>query len=195
MNEPKFMKNRKDIAKLNVIPMQKEHIDFVIAILTSEKTTKTFTQNLTDTDQANFIITADATPLAYLKLNGLQNKKDDIPWVSMLVVDEKYKRQGIGRFAIRFAEDFVRAKGFLTLGLRITADNVAALNCYRKLGYTIHEERADTVSDGEERRELWLHRDNLEATEGFGFKAVTYSLMRNSCEILRFINDNRRFIG
>ena len=161
---------------LNVKPMQSEHIDFVISVLTSEKNKaalhpdnksisewhEVFTKNLADSDEANFIIDDGITSVAWLKLNGLQSTKN-MAWVSILAVHEKYQRQGIGSFAIRFAEDFVRSKGFKMLGTHITVDNIAAQNCYKKLGYHIHDESECTTGDGVKRRGISFHRDNLDA--------------------------------
>lgn len=161
---------------LNVKPMQSEHIDFVISVLTSEKNKaalhpdnksisewrEVFTKNLAEPDEANFIIDDGITSVAWLKLNGLQSKKN-IAWVSMLAVHEKYQRQGIGSFAVRFAEDFVRSKGFKMLGIHTTVDNIAAQNCYKKIGYHIHDEGECTTGDGVKRRGISFHRDNLDA--------------------------------
>jgi len=166
----------KDVSLLNVKPMQNEHIDFVISILTSDKNRATlhpdnksvtewhevFTRNLADSDEANFVFCEGDTPVAWLKLNGLQSKKNMV-WIPMLVVHEKYQRQGIGGFAVRFAEDFVWSKGFKILGIHTTVDNVAAQNCYKKLGYHVHDEGECTTGDGVKRRGLSLSRDNLDA--------------------------------
>ncbi|MCL2060332.1 MAG: GNAT family N-acetyltransferase [Oscillospiraceae bacterium] len=174
--ENKMQIYEKDVSLLNVKPMQSEHIDFVISVLTSEKNKaalhpdnksisewrEVFTKNLADSDEANFIIDDGITSVAWLKLNGLQSKTS-MAWVSMLAVDEKYQRQGIGSFAVRFAEDFVRSKGFNMLGIHTTVDNITAQNCYKKLGYHVHEESECTTGDGVKRRGLSLHRDNLDA--------------------------------
>jgi serine/threonine-protein kinase len=166
----------KDVSILNVKPMLSEHIDFVISVLTSEKNKaalhsdnksisewrEVFAKNLADSDEANFIIDDGATSVAWLKLNGLKSK-NSMAWVSMLAVHEEYQRQGVGSFVVRFAEDFVRSKGFKMLGIHTTVDNTAAQKFYKKLGYHIHEEGECTTGDGVKRRGLSLHRDNLNA--------------------------------
>ena len=194
------------MAILNAISMEDEHIDFVVSILTSEKNKaalhpanrnltewhEVFTKNLTDPDEANFIICKDSYPVAWLKINGLQTgelqtsesqtagiqanelqsdgdnacpnpdliRQSDIikAWIAMLVVGEYCQRQGIGSYAVRYAEDFVRSKGFKILGIHTTIENVAAQRCYKKLGYRIHEEGECTTGDGVTRYGLSLHR-------------------------------------
>jgi len=88
-------------------------------------------------------------PVAWLRINGLDNK--DMAWISMLAVSDKFQRQGVGSFAVRFAEDFVRSGGIKMLGIHTTVDNIAAQNCYKKLGYHIHEESEGTTGDGVKR--------------------------------------------
>ncbi len=114
-----------------------------------------------DPDEQNFLICKGAMPVAWLRVNGLLNK--DMAWISMLAVSDNMHRQGIGSFAVQFAEDFVRSKGFNFIGIHTTVDNIVAQNCYKKLGYHIHEEGECTTGDGVKRRELSFHRDHLDA--------------------------------
>ncbi|MDD4493763.1 MAG: GNAT family N-acetyltransferase [Eubacteriales bacterium] len=102
-----------------------------------------------DPDEQNFLVCKGAMPVAWLRINGLDNK--DMAWISMLAVSDKFQRQGVGSFAVRFAEDFVRSGGIKMLGIHTTVDNIAAQNCYKKLGYHIHEESEGTTGDGVKR--------------------------------------------
>ena len=110
-----------------------------------------------DPDEQNFLVCKGAMPVAWLRVNGLNNK--DMAWISMLAVCDKHQHQGIGSFAVRFAEDFVRLRGFKILGIHTTADNVVAQHCYKKLGYMITEEGECTTGDGVKRRGLTFVRD------------------------------------
>ena len=148
---------------LYTIQMHTEHVDFVFEILSSEKNKAALhggdttlddwrqlcMKNMADPDEANFIICRGAVPTAWLKVNGLLG---NCAWISMLVVHERFQHQGVGSFAIRFAEDFVRQKKKTALGIHTTTDNTAAQNCYGKMGYTITEEGACTTGDGVQRR-------------------------------------------
>ena len=109
-------------------------------------------ENLKDPDEMSFIVCGEA-PAAWLKINGLQGEQ---VWISMLVVHELFKRQGIGRFAVQFAESFVKAKGYNALHIKTTADNDAARVLYLNLGFKI-------ISEGE-----WITNDGVDV-RGYTF--------------------------
>lgn len=99
-----------------------------------------------DTDEENFLICRGAIPCAWIKINGLNNK--DMAWVSMLAVNDKYKHQGIGTFAINFAEEYIKSKGINKVGIHATEDNIIAQGLYKKCGYIITEYNDCTTGDG-----------------------------------------------
>jgi ribosomal protein S18 acetylase RimI-like enzyme len=66
----------------------------------------------------------------------------------MLVVHERYQHHGVGSFAIRYAEDFAKARGFTVMSIHANIENAPALNCYKKAGYVITEEGDCTNGDG-----------------------------------------------
>ncbi|MCL2531847.1 MAG: GNAT family N-acetyltransferase [Oscillospiraceae bacterium] len=148
---------------LDVVAMQNEHIDFVIAVMTSDRNKaalhlgrrtaqawhEIFVQNLADPDEVNFILHKEVTPVAWLKINGLQSQRAAI---SMLVVHEAYQRQGIAAFAVRYAEKFAQSQGCADMTIHTTTDNAAAINCYEKLGYAIAETAERTMDDGVKRQ-------------------------------------------
>ena len=45
-------------------------------------------------------------PVAWLQLSGLLRK--DMAQISMLAVSDKHQQQGVGRYAIEFAEKFIK---------------------------------------------------------------------------------------
>ena len=61
-----------------------------------------------DPYEVNFIITADNQPAAWLKINGLNS---EMPAISTLVVEDFFKRCGVGSFAIHFAEEYIKRLG------------------------------------------------------------------------------------
>lgn len=89
--------------------------------------------SMEDPDEIHFLICKGAMPVAYLKINGLLNA--DMAWISTLFVAPKYHRRGIGTYAIRFAEDFIKNKGFSKVAIQTTVDNTPAQNLYTKCGY------------------------------------------------------------
>ena len=88
-----------------------------------------------DEDERHFLICKGALPVAYMKINGLQNQ--DEAWISTLVVEKSFQRQKIGTFAIRYAEKYVKERGFDTLAILTDADNLPAQCCYRACGYSV----------------------------------------------------------
>jgi ribosomal protein S18 acetylase RimI-like enzyme len=98
-----------------------------------------------DPHEVNFIIIADNQPAAWLKLNGL-NKEE--PSISMLVVDDSFKRCGVGSFAVHFAGEYIKSLGKSSLFIYTTKDNEPAAQCYLKNGYKVAEEINYAVGDG-----------------------------------------------
>ena len=144
--------------EFNVIPATPEHAEFVSEI---------YKQNIEalhggdiynweeifswdDPDEKNFIICKNDLPAAWLRVNGLENK--DIAWISMLVVDVKSHRQGVGIYAVNFAEECIKSKGFNKIGIRTTEDNLTAISLYKKCGYVITEYGDCTNGDGMTRK-------------------------------------------
>lgn len=98
-----------------------------------------------DDDESNFLICRGCMPLAWLRINGLSDT--DTAWISMLVVSDKHHRQGIGSYAIEFAEEFVKQKGYKWISIHTTDDNIPAQNLYKKCGYTVTEYGECTTGD------------------------------------------------
>lgn len=58
-----------------------------------------------DTDEKHFLILKGAIPCAYLKVNGLESG-DTIGWISMLAVEPAFHRNGVGEYAVSYAEEY-----------------------------------------------------------------------------------------
>ena len=71
--------------------------------------------------------------VAYMKIIGLESK--DNAWLSMLFVAPQFQHQGVGKFAIDYAEKFVIQNGFEKLSIQTTTENIPAQNLYKKCGY------------------------------------------------------------
>ena len=97
-----------------------------------------------DADEENFIVYQNDTPCCWLKINGLQNKYT--AWISMLVVSEKFKHQGVGKFALKFAIDYLAKRGYQHINLHTTEDNFAAIELYQKCGFVIIESKAKRLT-------------------------------------------------
>lgn len=139
-------------------PLTKENITFVCDLMSEEGNVtalhtdiisleewqNVFVQTENDTDEENFVIYSNDIPCAWLKLNGLQNK--DTAWISMLVVSDKFKHQGIGKFAVDFSVDYLTRRGFKQIKLHTTIDNVAAIKLYKKCGFMITETKSNKLT-------------------------------------------------
>lgn len=115
-----------------------------------------------DPYEMNFIITADGENAAWMKLNGLDNQNEI--FISMLVVAKEYQRNGVGSFAVRFAEDYARARNKGIVRITTTMDNVIAVDFYLKQGYEVEERIRYAVGDGVI-RDGYLFKKKIEVTE------------------------------
>jgi len=132
-----------------VIALQGEHVAFIHEVMrenegalhAEEVSLDEWREYLLieDPDEAHFIILFENAPAAWLKLNGLEGKKT--AWISMLVVRRACQRQGLGSFAVRYAEDFARARNFREMGIHTTLDNAIAFGCYTKMGYKASKDK------------------------------------------------------
>ncbi len=105
-----------------------------------------------DTDEENFIVYENDIPCAWLKLNGLQN--NDIAWISMLVVSDNFKHQGVGQSAIEFAIDYLKQRGYKQIKLQTTKDNLPAISLYTKLGFEQFENKESKIIFSKEIRQF-----------------------------------------
>lgn len=139
-------------------PLEKENIDFIFCLMSEENNMtalhtslisleewqSVFSQAESDTDEESFIVYKNNTPCAWLKLNGLQNK--DTAWISMLAVSERFKRQGIGKYAVEFAVEYLTKLGFKNCKLHTTKDNLPAINLYSKCGFILSETQTEKLT-------------------------------------------------
>lgn len=103
-----------------------------------------FDENARDADEENFLICADNDVCAWLKLNGLQN--NDIAWISMLVVSDKFKHQGVGQYAIEFAISYLKQRGYKQIKLQTTEDNLPAMKLYTKCGFAVINKSSEKIT-------------------------------------------------
>ncbi len=114
------------------------------AIISCEEWHDALSEN--DKDEAHFLIYKDAIPVAWLKINGLS--ESDSAWVSMLAVAPEFQRQGIGRYAVRYAEQYCASYGKKKLFVKTTTDNTSAQILYQKCGYSVCDKIVYATSDG-----------------------------------------------
>ena len=105
-----------------------------------------------DSDEAHFLIYKNSCPAAWLKVNGLENKETG--WISMLAVEPLFQKMGVGSFAVKFAEDFLRLYRKKSVCICTTEDNTAAQRLYKKCGYVVLEDHEYKNGDGVKRKGL-----------------------------------------
>jgi GNAT superfamily N-acetyltransferase len=65
-----------------------------------------------------------------------------------LVVEDSFKRCGVGSFAIHFAEEYIKKLGKSSLLIFMTKDKEPAARCYLQNGYKIVAGIQYAVGDG-----------------------------------------------
>ena len=98
-----------------------------------------------DTDEENFLICRGLMPVAWLKINGLENA--EVGYISMLAVEPKYQYYGVGTFAVEFANSFLHDKGKRFVRVQTTADNLSAIRLYKKCGFVEVSKTQDFCGD------------------------------------------------
>lgn len=101
-----------------------------------------------DMTEENFLICRGIMPVAWLKINGLDNS--DTGYISMLAVEPKYQHKGVGTYAVEFAERFLRDRGKKVICVQTTADNIAAVSLYEKYGFVETDRFKAVCDDGSE---------------------------------------------
>ena len=137
-------------------PFEKANIPFVYELMSElsnlsslhtatiplEEWQKSFAESK-DTYEENFIVYKNDIPCAWLKLNGLRNK--DVAWISMLVVSNEFKHQGVGQSAIEFAIGYLKQRGCKQIKLQTTEDNLPAIKLYSKCGFTVISKNSEKI--------------------------------------------------
>jgi GNAT superfamily N-acetyltransferase len=77
----------------------------------------------------------DAQPVGTLWIGPASPDDPRAYWVWDIVIDEPHRGRGLGRQAMRLAEDQARGQGATTLGLTVFAHNPVAWHLYEGLGY------------------------------------------------------------
>jgi ribosomal protein S18 acetylase RimI-like enzyme len=57
------------------------------------------------------------------------------PNIFLVYVDPAYRRQGIGRALMEYAQVWAKAQGYTQIGLQVFTNNQPAIDLYQQLGY------------------------------------------------------------
>lgn len=138
-------------------PLEQENITFICELMSEpnnisalhtdvillEEWQRIFAEAENDADEENFIVYRNDIPCGWLKLNGLQNKYT--AWISMLVVSEEFKHQGIGKYAMNYAIDYLSQKEYSQVKIQTTIDNLPAISLYINLGFNQIETKESKI--------------------------------------------------
>lgn len=87
-----------------------------------------------------YIVYDDATAIGEVSLtrdfHWLVKSEPKTAWISILIGDQSYWRQGAASQAMSLLEDIIRQQGYQRIELGVFANNVKAQGLYQKLGYT-----------------------------------------------------------
>lgn len=102
----------------------------------SESLEASFPENSPTADNAVFDV-ADKTGVivGYLWVGTDSSEDSRFWWVWDIVVDEEHRGKGLGRKAMKLAEDYARSQGAHTLGLSVFGFNHGARGLYESMGY------------------------------------------------------------
>ncbi|MCR5040543.1 MAG: GNAT family N-acetyltransferase [Clostridia bacterium] len=64
-------------------------------------------------------------------------------YFSRMVTRKEYRRRGYGETIARYILDLAKTKGYQEIALGVNCDNTAALQLYKKLGFTVYAEAED----------------------------------------------------
>lgn len=75
--------------------------------------------------------------------------------ILLLAVEEKYRRHGIGSLLINNFMERCRQMGFMSIRLEVRTDNSAAINFYRRHGFSITATMPYYYSDLSDAFQMW----------------------------------------
>jgi ribosomal protein S18 acetylase RimI-like enzyme len=84
-----------------------------------------------------FLVTEDAIPVGSVWLGAGHDGPPDVWWLWSIEIDVVARGHGLGRQAVRLAEEFARRSGASKLELNVFGNNTVARGLYESLGYRI----------------------------------------------------------
>lgn len=84
-----------------------------------------------------FLITEDGAPVGSVWIGAGPDGPSDAWWLWSIEIDVAARGHGLGRQAVRLAEDFARKSGATKLELNVFGNNSVARGLYESLGYRI----------------------------------------------------------
>ena len=102
---------------------------------------------LKDDDDEDYILYFDGKPVGWLGISGLMSYTQR-PLIKMLAILPEYQNLGVGTYAVHFAIENLRSRGYLSLDLHTDQSNIKAQKCYQKCGFEIIGSITQKMSNG-----------------------------------------------
>lgn len=100
-----------------------------------------------DTDEEDYIIFDETTPIGWLGVNGLSST-DKKAYIKMIALLPQYQNCGIGSFVITETIENLKLRGYNSIGLYTDQSNIQAQQCYLKCDFDITAETEQKMSNG-----------------------------------------------
>ncbi|MBQ9121599.1 MAG: GNAT family N-acetyltransferase [Clostridia bacterium] len=100
-----------------------------------------------DSDEKDYIILCDATPIGWIAVNGLDSNEKKA-FLKMIALLPEYHGRGIGQLAVHWVIEFLEKLGYISVALYTDETNLKAQNCYLRCGFKVVKSVVQTMSNG-----------------------------------------------
>ena len=100
-----------------------------------------------DSDEEDYIICDDETPIGWLGINNLEST-DRIAYLKLAAILPDYQNKEIGRYAITQVIEMLRQRKYLKVLLYTDLENYKARACYSKCGFKVTETFMEEMANG-----------------------------------------------
>lgn len=100
-----------------------------------------------DSDEEDYIICDDKTPIGWLGINSLESA-NKVAYLKLAAILPNYHNKGIGYHAISQVMDMLRQRNYRKVALYTDQENYKARACYSKCGFTVTETFMEEMANG-----------------------------------------------
>ncbi len=69
-------------------------------------------------------------------MHNLTHREAKDGWIGLLIVDHKYRNQGVGKQLLKLISDFFDEAGCSSIRLKVSSNNTHAIEVYKSLGFS-----------------------------------------------------------
>lgn len=100
-----------------------------------------------DTDEEDYIIFDESTPIGWLGINGLSSEEKRV-YIKVIALIPSYQKRGIGQYVVHQMIEDLKMRGYVSLGLYTDQSNIQAQRCYSKCGFDVTDKTIQNMSNG-----------------------------------------------